>query len=126
MKSTAMITQQFRLQEWAEQIKDCNNRPRGMTVDEWCAQNGTVKATYYYRLKRVRKAYLETVPKKEIPTTVVPVSLTNSSVAITAAEISVVTPTNSIEITGKGFSLTVTNQTPLELLGQVLKAVGNA
>lgn len=30
-----------------------------MTVDEWCEQHSITKANYYYRLKRVRQAYLD-------------------------------------------------------------------
>jgi hypothetical protein len=55
---TSLVASQFRLQQWAEQIKDCQNRPAGMKVDTWCAQNGITKANYYYRLRRVREAYL--------------------------------------------------------------------
>lgn len=45
--------------EWAEQIRDCQNRPKEMDVAAWCAQHGITKANYYYRLKRVRKACLD-------------------------------------------------------------------
>jgi hypothetical protein len=55
---TSLVASQFRLQQWAEQIKDCQNRPAGMKVDTWCTQNGITKANYYYRLRRVREAYL--------------------------------------------------------------------
>lgn len=127
MKSTAMIAQQFRLQKWAEQIKDCNNRPHGMTVDEWCEKNDVTKANYYYRLKRVRQVYLETIPEKEIPpTTIVPVSITGTSIAVTPTDVPIAESSGALEITGKGFSLTVTSETPLELLGKVLKVMGDA
>ena len=31
-----------------------------MNVETWCSQNGISKANYYYRLRRVREAYIET------------------------------------------------------------------
>ena len=40
---------------WAEQIRECQNRPEGMDVSTWCEQNNITKANYYYRLKRVRQ-----------------------------------------------------------------------
>jgi hypothetical protein len=55
---TSLVASQFRLQQWAEQIKECQSRPAGMNVDTWCAQNGITKANYYYRLRRVREACL--------------------------------------------------------------------
>ena len=61
MKSqTSLVAQQVRLSEWAEQIRECQNRPKGMKVDEWCSQQGITKANYYWRLRRVREAFLET------------------------------------------------------------------
>ena len=60
MKSqTSLVAQQTHLSEWAEQIKECQNRPQGMKIDEWCQMHGITKANYYWRLRRVREAFLE-------------------------------------------------------------------
>lgn len=57
MKSqTSLIASQCRLQQWAKQIHDCQNRPADMQVSEWCEMNGITTANYYYRLRRVREA----------------------------------------------------------------------
>lgn len=62
MKSqTSLVAQQTRLSEWAEQIRECQNRPQGIKTDEWCRLHGITKANYYWRLRRVREAFLETV-----------------------------------------------------------------
>ncbi len=58
---TSLVAKQFRLQTWAAQIQNCQNRPEGMNVDEWCRQNNITKANYYYRLKRVRQACLDSI-----------------------------------------------------------------
>ena len=59
MKSqTSLVAQQTRLSEWAEQIKECQNRPQGMKIDDWCQMNGITKANYYWRLRKVREALL--------------------------------------------------------------------
>ena len=58
---TSLVAQQVRLQQWAEQIRDCQSRPKGMDVETWCAQNNLTKANYYYRLRRVREVCLEQV-----------------------------------------------------------------
>ena len=55
---TSLVAEQVRLQQWAEQIRECKNRPADMKVETWCSQHGITKANYYYRLKRVRKACL--------------------------------------------------------------------
>lgn len=61
---TTIVATQYRLQEWASQIKDCRNRPTGMSVAEWCTHNGISKANYYYRLRRVIAACLENFPEE--------------------------------------------------------------
>ena len=62
----SQIAAQIRLNQWAQEIQDCQNRPQNMTVDEWCEQHNMKKASYYWRLKRVRQALLE---QMEIPET---------------------------------------------------------
>ena len=58
---TTMADGQCRLREWAAQSRDCQGRPADMSVVEWCACHGITKANYYYRLRRVRKACLESI-----------------------------------------------------------------
>ena len=58
---TSLIAQQVRIRQWAEQIRECQSRPKGMDIETWCAQNDLTKANYYYRLRRVREACLEQV-----------------------------------------------------------------
>ena len=56
---TSLVAEQIRLQQWPDQIRDCQNRPSDMNVDAWCQEHGITKANYYYRLRRVRKTCLE-------------------------------------------------------------------
>lgn len=60
MKSqTSLVASKVRLRQWAELVQECQSRPAGMKVDTWCNERGISKANYYYRLRRVREAYLE-------------------------------------------------------------------
>ena len=65
---TSLMAQQIRIQQWAEQIRECQSRPKGMDVETWCAQNNLTKANYYYRLRRVREVCLEQIQASEMPT----------------------------------------------------------
>ena len=58
-KGTALATvkQKVRLQEWSAQIEA--QQASGLTVRQWCAENGIKSNTYYHRLKRVREQYLQ-------------------------------------------------------------------
>ena len=51
MKShTSLVAQQTRLSEWTELIRDCQSRPQGMKIDEWCQLHGITKAFVFITL----------------------------------------------------------------------------
>ena len=62
ISQASLVAKNYRLQQWAAQVQDCQNRPEGMLVDDWCRQNNITKANYYYRLKCVRQACLDVMP----------------------------------------------------------------
>lgn len=61
MSKTSLVAKQVRLQQWAADVRSCNERPKGITVEQWCTQHGLNKATYYWRLGAVRRACLDIV-----------------------------------------------------------------
>ena len=68
ISETSLTAQQCRLREWAEQIRDCQNRAEGISIIEWCSRNGITsitKANYYYRLRRVRRHALTSFQRKQ-------------------------------------------------------------
>ena len=46
-----------RLQEWGRMVTQCQES--GLTVNQWCRENGLKPSCYYYRLAQVRKAILD-------------------------------------------------------------------
>lgn len=122
MSSKATIAAvQYRIQEWAAQIKDCQNRPADMSVADWCACNGIAKANYYYRLRRVRTACLETLPSKMLSPQLVPVDP-----RLLQQEKSNSSPEPGLDIIRKEVSIHVTEATPMSLLAAVLEVIRNA
>lgn len=119
MKSqTSMIARNIRLNEWAQMIQECNSRPQDMTVGEWCAQHNITKCDYYYRMKAVRKACVESVPEEVVQQAVVPVSMellnpiTEDSLVIPSSDV--------IELESHGVTVKVSLQTSEQLLQKVL------
>ena len=53
----ATIRQEVRLQEWSELIKA--QQASGLTIKEWCEENGIKPNTYYCRLKKIREQFVE-------------------------------------------------------------------
>lgn len=118
MKSTtSFVAHQFRIQEWANLIRDCKNRTTGMTVKEWCDQHEITTADYYYRLTQVRKACFDNVPRKFIEQSVVPVPadlLSSSSPS-----------TGELEIHINDICIQVKADTSPELLKMVLQVAAH-
>ena len=119
---TTKAAVQYRLGEWAAQIRDCQNRPAGMSVLQWCSQNGITKANYYYRLRRVRKSCLEDLPEEMLPRLVVPVPAGLFDSRGEAADAS----KQGLDISVKNFSIHVTEHTSMKLLAEVLEVVRGA
>ena len=89
MSKTSLAARQYHLRKWASMIRECNQRPVGMSVDEWCNSHSITKANYYYRMKQVRKACLEAIPKEPAEQSVVPVpaELMNMEIPADATQI---------------------------------------
>ena len=120
--ATTAAAVQYRLKEWAAQIRECQNRPAGMSVVDWCASHGITKANYYYRLRRVRQVCLENLPPETPAQQIVPVNTcilqqkTQSGSGIQ----------QGLSVSVNGFSIHVTESTPMPLLAAVLKVVRDA
>lgn len=123
VSQTSLAAQQCRLREWAEQIRDCQNRAEGVSIIEWCSRNGLTKANYYYRLRRVREACLEQFPPEAAQYQVVSVpseflSLQESSFPDT--------PECGLELSLNGICIHVTEASSMKLLSDVLEVVRHA
>ena len=118
---TSMVAAKFRLQEWAEQIRECQSRPAGMSVAGWCADHGITKANYYYRLRRVRKACLEHMQEEITAQQIVPIEP-----GLLQQEHKDVPKLPGLTISAKGFSVYVTESTPMPLLAEVLEVIQHA
>ena len=114
--ATTAMAVQYRLQEWAEQIRECQNRPAGMSVVDWCASHGITKANYYYRLRRVSLPP-ETPAQQIVPVT--PCLLHQETQDDTDARL-------GLSVSVNGLSIHVTESTPMPLLAAVLKVVRDA
>lgn len=51
----AQITKNLRHQKWIEEIRSCNNRPKGMTISQWCELNNVNLHSYYWHIHTLRQ-----------------------------------------------------------------------
>lgn len=123
MSTTSLVARQCRLREWAQMIRDCQNRPKDMSVEEWCEAHSLTKANYYYRMTQVRKACLESVPKEVVEQAVVPVPMNLMTIEEQGSS---ETETDSfLELESNGITVRVTQQTSAELLSKVLGVIAH-
>ena len=64
MNEIAKMKKKVKLTQWAGMIR--SRSESGLTVTDWCRQNGINLKTYYYRLKRVRQAVCNEIEQHEI------------------------------------------------------------
>lgn len=113
--TTSLVARQYRLQQWADQIRECQNRSTGISVNEWCRQHELSAANYYYRLKEVRKACLNHISYDTMPQSIVPVP------AKLMKGNSQPTSVSGLEVSVNNICIHVTNETTPELLRLVLQ-----
>ena len=120
MKShTSLVAQQTRLSEWADLIRDCQNRPQGMKIDEWCQLHNITKASYYWRLRKVREAYLETAEQTQTFVEVPPSAIHSVNMTSDYKVAAVVRNRNNI-------TLEITEQASASFLKTLLGVISNA
>ena len=67
MDEISIVKKQVQKAEWTERIRKCSES--GLTVSEWCRENGINLKTYYYHLRKLRKEICEHIP---VPVMTVP------------------------------------------------------
>lgn len=121
------IAETLRLQNWAEMIRECNARPSGMKIEDWCKQYGITKHCYYYRFRRVRGQYLKSQKVADsdfalIATGENPIAARLS--ASSSANTSAFTPKLTIQVNNALIS--IDENTPTDLLTKVMEVVKHA
>lgn len=104
--------------EWAEQICECQSRPAGMTIKEWCKNNGITKDGYYYRLKIVRRDCIDQVSQPIVP---VPVSTLKTDTPSMGIQPIPVKGDACMSISTGNATILVAGNTPPELLKTLLE-----
>ena len=59
-KEIMAVKKQVRLENWAAEVESCT--ASGLTVQQWCRDNGMSPKTYYYHLRKVRESAIESIP----------------------------------------------------------------
>jgi len=112
--NTSLVAKQYKLNEWAMSITDYKNS--GLSVTEWCNKKGVTKSAYYYRLKKLREACIESIDSPVSG----PIPLSKIVDVNPESEVD-----NYITITCNKLSIHVSNFSSMPLLESVLKVISN-
>ena len=47
---TTAVAADYRLQQWAQLVKEYQNHPSDMPIEQWCDTKGNSKSNYYYKI----------------------------------------------------------------------------
>lgn len=120
---TSLVAEQVRLRQWAAQIQECQSRPVDMKVETWCSEHGITKANYYYRLRRVRKAYLKACnPEPAFVELPIPATLPT---IMPSADSRGVKPAAVLR-NSRGLALEIYNHTSADIIRSILEVLVHA
>ena len=111
------VTTKYRMKEWTGIVQDRINS--GLTINEYCDQNGLSRNAYFYWLKKIRNRIIIDTPALTEESTQNPISF--QELSIPEPSVPVVTPQDQISIGINGMTINVTKDTSKELLLRVLE-----
>ncbi|MHC1748073.1 MAG: hypothetical protein AB9856_20090 [Cellulosilyticaceae bacterium] len=80
--TTREATKTYRINQWTQIICEC--RSSGQTVKVWCAEHNIEPKKYYYWLSQVRKAATQALPSVTNDSSIIPIHLPKSELALPA------------------------------------------
>ena len=94
MNEIARIKSEVKLKQWMEMVR-CRNES-GLSVSEWCRENGINLKTYYYRLKRVREVLCSEKEQHDIVPveTIVEPQSVEEKIEISVGDVKITLPDN--------------------------------
>lgn len=118
------ITHNVRRSNWLNTIKQCQNRPEGMTAKQWMSDNGISSKSYYYWLRKFRKeSYGLMQPHDDIAFHEVQLPVPSQKPASAVAAVSSGNADAAVIVSRGDTVITVMNSASAELAAQVIKEV---
>ncbi|MBQ7370810.1 MAG: hypothetical protein IJW67_02810 [Blautia sp.] len=120
---TSLAVKNMRRQSWALMIQ--MQARSGLTVREWCAENGITPKTFYYRRREVRAMLLQATQESTFAELVPPTSV----LSVQEKERSVSEPlafTPQLVVSVGGAMVGINQNTPRQLIADTLEVLRNA
>lgn len=128
MNDAQLAVREFRSNQWLQVIQDRNQS--GLTIREYCRQNGINRNAYYYWLRIIRRQAIEEGKEAgrqqefvEIPSVQVPERTGNR---LPASPDPPADPGSGLTLEFKGVQIQVQTSTSMRLLSKALEVVNHA
>ena len=123
-------THDVRRTNWLNIVTQCQNRPAGMSVKKWLAENDIKEKAYYYWLRKFRK---ESYNQMQLPATATTTEVAFAEVTMPvpivgpdskSVNVPDISPTAVIKC--NGLTIELSNNISEELLSRLLQEVSHA
>lgn len=108
------------LARWQQLVSDCRNS--GMTVKNWCAQNGITEKSYYYRQRKVWEAVRQLEEVREASVQAESPAIIPCVAPLTGTSMNI-SPTPALILRNKSWTVEVNPGCDPEILRLVLRTV---
>ncbi len=115
---TREVTNQYRFNQWTEIVRQCLSS--GQTVAVWCAENNIKPASYYYWLRKIRKAACEALPSLSGNNSIVPLNFSDEGVKVDSSDQE---SSSDIVLRFGDIKLEIRNTASATLIENTLKAI---
>ena len=102
MKPTE-VKQEYQLQIWSSMIQE--QKASGLSIKNWCMENGVSENSYYYRLRKIRQTACAALEQMK-----------ETTIAEIPAQVRITMKSGTVEISDAG----------PEILAQILKVLSHA
>lgn len=118
---TSLTVRTMRRQSWAIMLQEQANS--GLSVKEWCAQNGISTKTYYYRRRQVQAMFLDATRESRFEEVIPPAS---EAVSNCAPLSDMMTFKPQLVMSVDGALIGIDQDTPKQLLADTLEILRHA
>ena len=120
---TSLTVRNMRRQSWALMLRE--QSASGLSVKDWCEQNNLSTKSFYYRRRQVQSMLLDSAEESRFTELVIPEpSVTNTDLKPNAS--AGMAFTSQLMISAGDLVIGVSQDTPTQLLTDVLQVIRNA
>ena len=120
---TSLTVRNMRRQSWALMLRE--QSASGLSVKDWCEQNNLSTKSFYYRRKQVQSMVLDSVDESRFTELVMPAQ-TEQNTNLKQNTSAAIAFTPQLMISTGDLIIGVSQDTPSQLLSDVLQVIRNA